>query len=58
MKTAQIEEIEAGDFDLEAGPVVNRMYQPEVGDGATMLEGSLDDIADQLIGILKDLGVN
>jgi hypothetical protein len=34
------------------------MYQPEVGDGATMLEGSLDDIADQLIGILKDLGVN
>jgi electron transfer flavoprotein beta subunit len=58
MKTAQIEEIEAGDFDLEGGPVVNRMYQPEVGDGATMLEGSLDDIADQLIGILKDLGVN
>lgn len=57
MKTSEIEEIEAGDFDLEGGPTINRMYQPEVGEGATMLEGSLDDIADQLIGILKELGV-
>lgn len=57
MKTSEIEEVEAGDFDLEGGPTINRMYQPEVGEGATMLEGSLDDIADQLIGILKELGV-
>ena len=57
MKTSEIEEVEAGDFDLEGGPTINRMYQPEVGEGATMLEGSLDEIADQLIGILKELGV-
>lgn len=57
MKTAEIEEVEVGELDLEGGPVVSRMYQPDVGEGATMLEGSLDDIADELIGILKELGV-
>jgi electron transfer flavoprotein beta subunit len=57
MKTSEVEEVEAGDFDLKGGPTIKRMYQPEVGEGATMLEGSLDEIADQLIGILKELGV-
>ncbi len=57
MKTSEIEEVEAGDFDLEGGPTISRMYQPEVGEGATMLEGSLDEIADELISILKELGV-
>jgi electron transfer flavoprotein beta subunit len=57
MKTSEIEEVEAGDFDLEGGPTISRMYQPEVGEGATMLEGSLNEIAYQLISILKELGV-
>jgi electron transfer flavoprotein beta subunit len=57
MKTSEIEEIEAAAFDLQGGPQVSRMYQPEVGEGATMLEGSLDDIADEIVGILKELGV-
>jgi electron transfer flavoprotein beta subunit len=57
MKTSEIEEVEAGDFDLEGGPTISRMYQPEVGEGATMLEGNLDEIADELISILKELGV-
>jgi electron transfer flavoprotein beta subunit len=57
MNSAEIEEIEAGSFDLVGGPVVSNMSQPETGAGATMLDGSLDDIADQLIGILKELGV-
>jgi electron transfer flavoprotein beta subunit len=57
MKTSEIEEVEAGDFDLEGGPTISRMYQPEIGEGATMLEGSLDEIADELISILKELGV-
>ena len=57
MKTSEIEEVEAGDFDLEGGPTISRMYQPEVGEGAMMLEGSLDEIADQMISILKELGV-
>ena len=57
MKTAEIEELEAGDFDLSGGPTIDRMYQPEVGEGATIIDGSLDDIADSLIGIFKELGV-
>ena len=56
MKTSEIEEIDAGDFDLAGGAKVTRMFQPEVGEGATMLEGSLDDIADELVSILKELG--
>ncbi|UCD98086.1 MAG: electron transfer flavoprotein subunit beta [Chloroflexota bacterium] len=57
MKTAEIEEIYAGQFDLSGGPKIERMYQPEAGEGATMLEGSIDDIADRLIGIFNELGV-
>jgi electron transfer flavoprotein beta subunit len=57
MKTAEIEELDAGDFDLAGGPIIDRMFQPEVGEGATILEGSLDEIADSLIGIFKELGV-
>ena len=57
MKTAEIEEFEAGELDLAGGPTISRMYQPEVGEGATMLDGSLDEIADEFIGILKELGV-
>jgi electron transfer flavoprotein beta subunit len=57
MKTAQIEDIETGDFDLTGGAVVTRMYQPEVGEGASIIEGDLDEIADSLIDIFKELGV-
>jgi electron transfer flavoprotein beta subunit len=58
MKNAEIEELKAGEFELEGGPIVERMYSPEIGEGATMIEGSLDDIADNLIGIFKELGVH
>ncbi|MFC1922516.1 electron transfer flavoprotein subunit beta/FixA family protein [Chloroflexota bacterium] len=57
MKTATIEEIEAGEFDLSGSPIIDRMYQPEVGEGAEILEGDLDDIAAKLIDIFDDLGV-
>lgn len=57
MKTVEIEEIEIGDLNLEGGPIIERMYQPEVGQGATMIDGSLEDISDNLISIFKELGV-
>lgn len=57
MKTATIEEIEAGEFDLAGSPIIDRMYQPEVGEGAEILEGDLDDVAAKLIDIFDDLGV-
>jgi electron transfer flavoprotein beta subunit len=58
MKTAEIEEIAVDEFEPEGGPSVDRMYQPEVGEGATIIDGSLEDISDNLIGIFKELGVN
>ena len=57
MKTASIEEIEAGDFDLAGGPTIDKMYQLEVGEGAEILEGDLDEVADRLIDIFNELGV-
>jgi electron transfer flavoprotein beta subunit len=57
MKTTEIEEIEIEDLDIEGGPVIDRMYQPEVGEGAMIIEGSLEEISDKLIGIFKELGV-
>ncbi len=57
MGSSQIEEVDISVVDAAGGPDVSRMYQPEVGQGATMIDGSLDDIADQLIAILDELGV-
>ncbi len=57
MKTAAIEEIPVGDLDQSGAPVVERMYQPEVGDRAAMLEGDEDEIAKKIIGILQDEGL-
>jgi electron transfer flavoprotein beta subunit len=57
MKTAIIEEEEIHDLDLSGGPIIDRMYFPEVGEGANILEGNLDEVADDLIEIFKELGV-
>jgi electron transfer flavoprotein beta subunit len=57
MKTAVIEEIPVDDLDQSGAPVVERMYQPEVGDRATMLDGDEDEIAEKIIGILQDKGL-
>lgn len=57
MKTAVIEEYEVAELELSGGPVINRMYFPEMGEGATMLEGEVDEVADSLIEILNELGV-
>jgi electron transfer flavoprotein beta subunit len=57
MKTAAIEEIPVGDLDQSGAPVVERMYQPEVGERAEMLEGDEDEIAEKIIGILQDEGL-
>ena len=57
MKTATIEEIESAEFDLSGGPVINRMFQAEVGERATMIEGDEDEVAAQLVEIFKEIGV-
>ena len=56
MATAKIEERSVTELNLEGGEQVSRMFQPEVTERATMLEGSTDEIADKLVGIFKELG--
>ncbi len=56
MATAKIEEIPAADLDPTGGTQVTRMYQPEVAERASMLEGSADEVAGKLVAIFKELG--
>lgn len=57
MKSAMIEDLETAELDLGGGPTVGRMFQPEVGERATMIEGDEDEIASKLIEIFKEAGV-
>jgi electron transfer flavoprotein beta subunit len=57
MKTVAIDEQPAPELDKSGGPVVDRMFQPEVGERAEMIEGDIDQIASKLVDLLKDLGV-
>jgi electron transfer flavoprotein beta subunit len=57
MKTVTIEEAEAIELDPSGGPTVGRMFQPEVGERATMIEGDEEKIAARLIEIFKEAGV-
>jgi electron transfer flavoprotein beta subunit len=57
MKTVSIEEIDLTSLDSMGAPVVNRMFQPEATERATMLSDNADDAADQLVSIFKELGV-
>lgn len=57
MKATEIEEIEATELDSSGIALVDRMYIPEVGEGAIILEGDVEEVADNLIEIFKELGV-
>jgi hypothetical protein len=56
MGTAKIEERRLPELDSSGGAAVSRMYQPEAAEHATMIEGGADEVADKIIGILKELG--
>ncbi len=57
MKTVTIETQPAAEREFIGGPLVSRMFQPEVGERATMIEGDVDEIAARLVGILREQGV-
>jgi electron transfer flavoprotein beta subunit len=57
MKTSTIEERTLSGLDMAGGPTLNRMFQTEAGQRATMLTGSPDEVATKLVGIFKELGV-
>lgn len=56
MGTAKIEERPIGSLEPSGGITIGRMFQPEVAERATMLEGSPEDVADKLVGIFKEAG--
>jgi electron transfer flavoprotein beta subunit len=53
MKEAQLEEVEAQPVDVVVGSSVRRMFTPEKGEGAKMLEGSADEVAAKIAEILQ-----
>lgn len=57
MKTTTIEERTLAEPDLSGGLTIRRMFKPEVGTRAEMIEGSADEVAVKLIGIFKEIGV-
>lgn len=59
MKSADIEEVPAGDLDAGDGPgsTVVGLHEPETGEGAEMISGMPDDAVEQLLEVLADNGV-
>jgi len=57
MKTASIEEHEISMLNPTGGLDVTRMFQPEVGERATMIDGDEGEIANRLIEIFRQIGV-
>ncbi len=57
MSTTKIEERPVSDLNLNGGTMVGRMFQPEVAERAVIFEGSADEVADQIIGVAKELGL-
>ena len=55
MKTCPIEE-KSGEFDSNGGIVLNRLYPPDTGTRAILLGGTVDQVADQLVAILREQG--
>jgi electron transfer flavoprotein beta subunit len=57
MKTSNIEEQPVVELESGGGPTVNRLFQPEAAERATMIEGNTDEIAARIVEILKEQGV-
>ena len=54
MKEAELTELEAGDTDASAGSTVRRMFTPEKGEGAQMLQGSAEEVAAKIAEVLRE----
>ena len=57
MKSATIEEQPITGLDRSGEPTITRMFQPEVGERAEMIEGDVEEVAAKLVGLFKELGV-
>ena len=56
MKTAKLEEVAAPAELPPPGSTVLRLAKPETRGGAEILEGSAEEVADRLLGILRERG--
>ena len=54
MKEAELEEFEAQDGVATSGSTIRRMYAPESGDRAEMLEGSAEEIAAAIATLVSE----
>ena len=57
MKSTTIDEQEAEAPAMESAVTVSRLYPPEVGERAEMIEGSEDEVAQRIAQILAETGV-
>ena len=57
MKTTTIEERTLAEPDFSGGANIQRMFKPEAGARAEMIEGSADEVAERLVGIFHEIGV-
>ena len=56
-KTSKIETVDGGTVPASNGSVVNRMFKPESGKRAELIEGSPDDVAGKIVDLLKSRGL-
>jgi electron transfer flavoprotein beta subunit len=57
MKTATIDEYEIAELDFSGGPTITRLFEPETGAHATMIQGDEEEVSSSLIGIFEEIGV-
>jgi electron transfer flavoprotein beta subunit len=57
MLATSIEEQDIGELDISGSVTVDRMFQPEVGERAEMIEGQPEEIALRLVEIMQEHGV-
>jgi electron transfer flavoprotein beta subunit len=57
MKTAKIETVDVAAPETPAVLAVDKMYKPEAGGRAAMLEGSPEEIAEKIVGLLAERGL-
>ena len=57
MKKTMIDEIAATASDATTGSTVSRVFKPDKGAGAEMLDGSPEAIVDKLVAVLKEKGI-
>jgi len=57
MRTAEIEDYHIDRLERGGGPEVKRMYQPETGERAEMMDGDVEQVSARLVALLREKGV-